>query len=498
MRRAETQTPESNSGSSPAKSNMRSNNNPHRNIQYSYAPEVSGTSSSLWSGIGEGMGLDNTRARILFMGEDATRNAMREEWNDRAREDANYFVAFGRRDQTQEEFFASAADQIRFFETELKRRSPDFWKRAVAIEIGCGPGRLLRPLSRHFRQIHGIDVSDEMIALAAHNLEGVENARIHLSDGSSLSQFASESVDFIYSFAVFQHIPSHEIVMNYLEEAIRVLAPGGLFVFQVNGLRDIRGGGSTWNGVRIVSEEILDFAARTNMLLLQLNDRDTQYMWVTLQKREQPHPDDNIQQEIVVRRIVSAHGREPIIPASGPFAAASIEFKELPFAADLRTLAATIDGVETPGCYISPVVNGFGFFNVILPKGTRTGLVPVRLLLNRQQASAVAWVRITVPGPRVPRIEGVSDGTNLLSRGCIQTDNGKIIMEDVPDFNTEDLRVSLAGEIVRCTYFCVNPLRGRFEVDFEVPAKLPSGTTPLEISLGGRVFPPIPLQLSRC
>jgi SAM-dependent methyltransferase len=431
------------------------------------------------------------------MGEDATRNAMRDEWNEHAREDANYFVAFGRRSQTEEEFFASGADQIRFFETELKRKRPEFWKRAVAIEIGCGPGRLLRPLSRHFNQIYGIDVSDEMIALAARNLEGVENVKIHLSDGSSLSEFASESAEFIYSFAVFQHIPSREIVMNYMEEAVRVLGPGGLFVFQVNGLRDISGGGSTWNGVRIVSEEILDFVARKDMLLLQLTDKDTQYMWITMQKREQPLPDENIRQEIVVRRIVSAHGREPVIPASGPFAAASIEFRELPFATDLRTLTATVDGVETPGCYISPVVNGFGFLNVVLPKGTRTGLVTIRLLLNGQPASPVAWVRIVRPGPRVPRIEAVSDGTNLLSRACIQTGNGKIIMEDVPEFNTEDLRVSLAGENVRCTYFCVNPVRGRFEVDFAVPAELPNGAAPLEISLGSRSFPPILIQVSR-
>lgn len=422
---------------------------------------------------------------------------MREEWNERAREDANYFVAFGRREQSHEEFFASGADQIRFFETELKRRTPEFWKRAVAIEIGCGPGRLLRPLSRHFRVLHGVDVSDEMLALAEKNLAGVGNIALHLSDGAGLAQFVSGTVDFVYSFAVFQHIPSREIVMNYLEEAVRVLRPGGLFAFQVNGLRDTGSGGSTWNGVRIVAEEILEFAARKDMLLLQLNDKDTQYMWVTLQKREKAPPDRNRLQAITLRRIVSSHGREPVIPASGPFAAASIEFRELPFEADLRTLSATIDGVETAGCYISPIVNGFGFLNVILPKGTRTGLVPVCVLLNGRPASPVAWVRIVPPGPRVPRIDSVSDGTNLLSHGCIQTDYGKIILEDVPEFRDEDLRVSLGGEKVPCSYFCVNPIRGRFEVDFAVPAGLRNGAMPLEISLVGRGFAPISVELAR-
>lgn len=424
-------------------------------------------------------------------------NAMRSEWNDRALEDAHYYVAFGRRDQTEEEFFASGADQIRFFETELKRKTPDFWKQAVAIEVGCGPGRLLRPLSRHFRQLHGVDVSDRMIARAKRNLHGIENVTLHVSDGSSLSQFQTGSVDFIYSFAVFQHIPSREVVMNYLEEGARVLTPGGFFVFQVNGLRDSSGGGTTWNGVRIVSEEILAFAARKDLLLLQLNDKDTQYMWVTLQKRERGGADAAVPQAMKIRKIVSAYAREPVIPASGPFGAASIEFRDLPFAADLCTLTATIDGVEAPGCYISPLVNGFRFLNVLLPKGTRTGLVPVQLLLNDTPISPPSWVRIMPPGPRVPRIEAVSDGTNLLSHGCIQTGEGKVIMEDVPDFGAEDLAIAVSGQAVPCSYFCVNPVRGRYEMDFAVPRELPNGTVPVEIRLAGRVFPPVPVQISR-
>ena len=45
-----------------------------------------------------------------------------------------------------------------------------------ALEIGCGPGRLMRPMSRHFVEIHGVDVSDEMIALAKEKLRDIPNA----------------------------------------------------------------------------------------------------------------------------------------------------------------------------------------------------------------------------------------------------------------------------------------------------------------------------------
>lgn len=46
---------------------------------------------------------------------------MRADWNDRAREDARYYVAFGRRGQEEEEFFASASDVVHALEEELKR-----------------------------------------------------------------------------------------------------------------------------------------------------------------------------------------------------------------------------------------------------------------------------------------------------------------------------------------------------------------------------------------
>src|SRR5512133_958191 len=105
---------------------------------------------------------------------------MRADWNQRAGEDAYYYVAFGRREQDDEEFFSTAAEIVKGFEWELKR----FPGRDAALEIGCGPGRLLRPLSRHFAEIHGVDVSDEMIRLAKERLASTPNAFPHHGTGS--------------------------------------------------------------------------------------------------------------------------------------------------------------------------------------------------------------------------------------------------------------------------------------------------------------------------
>ena len=72
---------------------------------------------------------------------------MRDDWNARAREDAGYYVAFGRREQSDADFYATATEVINSLESELRRVPPaqrSSWK---ALEIGCGPGRLMRPMS---------------------------------------------------------------------------------------------------------------------------------------------------------------------------------------------------------------------------------------------------------------------------------------------------------------------------------------------------------------
>src|ERR1700680_2358526 len=190
------------------------------------------------------------------MGDPDVSSRMREDWNTRAREDAGYYVAFGRRDSDDAEFFATATEVINGLEWELRRvplAERGNWR---ALEIGCGPGRLMRPMSRHFVEIHGVDVSDEMIALAAEKLRDIPNAHPHATDGSSLAQFADESFEFIYSYAVFQHIPSRDVVFEYLRETHRVLKTGGLARFQFNGLPAANDAFDTWAGARFTSGEI--------------------------------------------------------------------------------------------------------------------------------------------------------------------------------------------------------------------------------------------------
>ncbi len=400
---------------------------------------------------------------------------MRSEWNERAAEDAHYYVAFGRREQDDEEFFATGADVVRALETELKRIP----KARRALEIGCGPGRLMRPMARHFEEIHGIDISDEMIRRAESNLASTPNAYPRHAESSDLSGFTDGYFDFVYSYAVFQHIPSGEVVFGYLREAARVLSIGGVAHLQLNGLPKTSQSYTTWSGFRISAQEVRDFARNNALQLLALDGAETQYMWTTWRK---PAPTR-------IRAISNAHSGEHAVPARGRLACASLWIENLPDRCDLNNLEAFVDGLPATGVYVGPCVNGLSQFNILLPPGTRTGLVPVEVT-----GVGKAWMRVIPPGPSVPRIESVTDGTNLLSNRRIESGTVKVQLEEIAVPESFEARVD--GRYVRAAeVFCTDPRNQRYDVSFLLPENTAPGWHNLEINLGARKLAPVPIEV---
>lgn len=97
-----------------------------------------------------------------------------------------------------------------------------------AIDFGCGVGRLTRALNRYFPECHGVDISASML----------EMARLHapacnFRQAADLSSFADGCADLVYSSMVLQHQPDGKHVASLIADMIRVLAPGGLLVFQM-------------------------------------------------------------------------------------------------------------------------------------------------------------------------------------------------------------------------------------------------------------------------
>jgi SAM-dependent methyltransferase len=421
---------------------------------------------------------------------------MKRDWDRRAQEDAHFYVAFGRRDQDNEEFFATAAEVVKGLEWELRRMPPDANRRARrALEIGCGPGRLIKPMSRHFGEIHGIDVSEEMIRRARANLGAIPHAHAHHTSGADLAPFADESFDFVYSYAVFQHIPSREVVMQYLREAIRVLRPGGLLRAQINGLDQTAKQYDTWSGVRIDAEEVRDFAREHGLQLLALEGTRTQYMWTTMRKPAPGQQEGDARTQI--RRITNANNSEPVSPASGRFASITLWVEHLPSDCDLNNTQIIVGEQAAPLCYIGPPEAGaLQQVNVILPPLARTGLLPVELQYAGRALPSPTPLRVIPPGPAVPRLLSVSDGIDMLSGTRIVSGTVKATIEEVETPDAFSATVD-GVPVTNVDAFCVDPLPPRYEVNFHLPAGLPNGGHLLELRLGRRLLGYVPIEVAQ-
>ena len=432
---------------------------------------------------------------------------MRHDWNQRALEDPHYYVAFGRRDQDDAEFFATAADVLRGLRAEVRHlRSPGqpFPPNLKALEIGCGPGRIMRPLSADFAEIHGIDVSDEMIRLAREKLRGIPNAHVYHTRTSDLSLFPAESFDFVYSYAVFQHIPSREVVLGYLADARRVLTPQGILRCQINGLPEAFARYNTWDGVRIQAPDVADFAVRHDFQLYALENVDTQYLWTTWRKRPEgwrdalrarwndaPRPAPST----CIRIISNALTADPLVPASGPRAFAALRIENLPPDCDLINLQVLIDGRPGTLSYLGPPEwDGVVQLNAAIPAGTRTGLVPVEVRwLGAPLASA--WMRIVPSGPVVPRLCAVRDGDNLLSGTRIVSRSVKLVFEETlrPDL----FHATVGGIPIRSALtVCTDPVEQRHEINFALPESIGPGRHELRIYIGSRAFPSVAIEVA--
>ena len=102
---------------------------------------------------------------------------------------------------------------------------------ALALDFGCGAGRLSRALAAHFGRVIGIDVSASMVAAARELNAGIDNIEFRENASPRLQGIADASVDFLFSHITLQHIPP-PLAAGYVDEFLRVLAPGGAAVFQ--------------------------------------------------------------------------------------------------------------------------------------------------------------------------------------------------------------------------------------------------------------------------
>lgn len=173
-----------------------------------------------------------TGARSTMPAVDA--GAMRSFWNERAREDARYFVDTRRRYRAGDDRAGEGDDAEQIVDFVLDALGVRLGPADTVLEIGCGVGRLTGVLAARAGEVLALDVSDEMLLRARAAHPDLERVRWLLGDGVSLSGVPDGSLDACLSTVVFQHVPDPEIVFGYVRELGRALRPGGWAALQVS------------------------------------------------------------------------------------------------------------------------------------------------------------------------------------------------------------------------------------------------------------------------
>ncbi len=213
---------------------------------------------------------------------------MRRDWDERARENARHYVSTGKLEWTDDEFFRSGeqtvAEEILTDMTNIcQGRDP---KQMRVLEIGCGAGRITRALSGLFGEVHAVDVSGEMVGRARKALADRPNAHIYQNNGKDLTVLGDGPFDFAFSMIVFQHIPSYAVIENYVREVHRLLRPGALFKFQVQGDATLTTApDDTWLGVPFSDEAAVQMAERCGFEPRYRHGVGEQYFWLWYFKR---------------------------------------------------------------------------------------------------------------------------------------------------------------------------------------------------------------------
>lgn len=94
---------------------------------------------------------------------------------------------------------------------------------SAAVDVGCGTGNLLAPLSSVFPQVIGIEPDDSTALIASRRFEASNTVRV---DHRAFGGEAAHEYDFIVFVASLHHMP----LRATLQEAMFALRPGGRIV----------------------------------------------------------------------------------------------------------------------------------------------------------------------------------------------------------------------------------------------------------------------------
>ena len=129
-------------------------------------------------------------------------------------------------------FFRSGALAAQSIRAAVGRQTRDLSACERILDFGCGCGRVLR----HWHNLRGVQVygTDFQVPLLAECHRSLPFVRLAANAPEPPLPFADASFDLIYCLSVFTHFDEQQDLL-WRNEIQRLLKPGGLWVFSVQG-----------------------------------------------------------------------------------------------------------------------------------------------------------------------------------------------------------------------------------------------------------------------
>lgn len=99
----------------------------------------------------------------------------------------------------------------------------------TVLDVGCGTGSLALILAPDAGQVHGMDLSEEMIRIARGKAEaqGISNVTFHVGTLEESTAFGPGSLDVLCAYSLLHLLPDRA---RFLKRAMTLLKPGGAFI----------------------------------------------------------------------------------------------------------------------------------------------------------------------------------------------------------------------------------------------------------------------------
>ena len=151
----------------------------------------------------------------------------KELWEKLAKENSRYYIATCKgKGITEAEFRKTGEDDYtRLLTINGKREQVE----GTFLEVGCGIGRMTEFIAEDWERVVAIDISGEMIKQGKERLKDIDNIEWYETDGETVP-LKDNSVDFAFSYLVFQHIKTKGMIKRNFKEVCRVLKPKGTFL----------------------------------------------------------------------------------------------------------------------------------------------------------------------------------------------------------------------------------------------------------------------------